>query len=81
MSFTVEEISFEEKFRFSLNLYIEKRKLRPTAIADDAKIKRDVFSRIRHTSRRIFGDEMVAISRAIGMTVEELASFSEKKAG
>jgi DNA-binding Xre family transcriptional regulator len=71
------EIRFEEQFRDGLNAYIEKKKMRPTALADSAKIDRTAFSKIRKGKRRIFGDEMYAIAHSEGMAIEDIAKYSK----
>jgi hypothetical protein len=73
------EHTMEDRFRDGLNAYIKARKIRPTAIADDAGIKRDRFSRIRKSGKRIFGNEMAAIAHGEHMTIEEMANFHDTK--
>lgn len=75
------ECDFENRFREGLNTYIRTRRLRPTAIADAAGIRRDRFSRIRKSGKRIFGNEMYAIANAEGMEIESMAAYGKKKTG
>ena len=45
---------------------------RPSAVADRAGIRRDIFSRIVHCKRPVYADEVIPIARAIGVSIEEL---------
>lgn len=47
---------------------------RPGAVADRAGIRRDTFSRILHSRRPIYGDELVPIVLALGVSFEEVTA-------
>ena len=51
---------------------IDREDKRPSAIADKAGIRRDVFSRILNLKRVVYADEVLPICRALGCTVDEL---------
>ena len=52
--------------------FIEKNDKKPSAIADKAGIRRDLFSRILHSRRPIYANELVPIVNALGMSLEEV---------
>lgn len=64
------ERSFEINKR--LREFIKENDKKPTAIADKAKIRRDIFSRIINCKRPIFAEEIVAISEAAGIDIDYL---------
>ena len=45
---------------------------RPAEIADKARIRRDLFSRILGMKRPVYAAELVPICEALGVTVSEL---------
>lgn len=45
---------------------------KPGAVADRAGIRRDTFSRIIHSRRPVYGDELVPIALALGVSLEEV---------
>lgn len=45
---------------------------KPSAIADKAGIRRDIFSKIIHSKRPIYADELVPITVALGVSLEEV---------
>ena len=51
---------------------IESEDKRPSAVADRAGIRRDVFSRIINSKRPVYADEVVPIARALGVSIESL---------
>ena len=51
---------------------IDREDKRPSAIADKAGIRRDVFSRILNLKRVVYADGVLPICRALGCTVDEL---------
>ena len=57
--------------------FVQKNDKRPTSIADKAKIRRDVFSRILNCKRPIYADELVSISSAAGCTLRYLLGIEE----
>ena len=50
---------------------------KPTAVADRAGIRRDIFSRIINCRRPVYADEVVPIANAMGVEIQEL--FDERK--
>lgn len=50
---------------------------RPSAVADRAGIRRDVFSRIIHCKRPVYADEVLPIASAMGVTIEALFESHE----
>ncbi len=50
--------------------FIRENDKKPGNIADKAKIRRDVFSRIINCRRPIYADELVPILNAAGMPLE-----------
>lgn len=55
---------------------IDNEDKRPSAIADKANIRRDIFSRILRCQRPLYADEIVPICNAVGIAVDEL--FNQK---
>lgn len=51
---------------------IQENDKRPGKVADKAGIRRDVFSRILHSKRPIYADELIPITRALGVSLEEV---------
>lgn len=51
---------------------LEKEDKKPTAVADRAGIRRDIFSRIINCKRPVYADEVIPIAFAIGVPIEEL---------
>lgn len=49
-----------------------------TAIADKAGIDRAIFSRILHSRRPIYADELLPILNAAGMSLESVIAAIEK---
>lgn len=49
---------------------------KPSAVADRAGIRRDVFSRIINCKRPVYADEVMPIATAMGICVEAL--FAEE---
>lgn len=47
---------------------------KPSAVADRAGIRRDIFSRIIHSKRPIFADELIPITVALGVPLERVIS-------
>ena len=45
---------------------------RPSAVADKAGIRRDIFSRIIHCRRPVYADEVVPLATALQVSIEEL---------
>jgi DNA-binding Xre family transcriptional regulator len=68
-------MSFEERFKQGLKRYIGDNLIKQTALADKAGMRKDVFSRLLNTSRRVYGDEVAGICAAIGLTFEEIANY------
>ena len=55
---------------------IQRMDKKPTAVADRAGIRRDVFSRIMNCKRPVYADEVIPIALAMGVGIEAL--FAEK---
>lgn len=70
----------EQKFKAWLNDYIRKENKSPTAIADSAGIKRTTLSKIRHTGRRVFLDELVDIALSEGVSIQEILDYPDRPA-
>ena len=51
---------------------IQENDKKPSAVADKAGIRRDTFSRILHSKRPIYADELVPITMALGVSLEEV---------
>ena len=51
---------------------IDKDDKRPSAVADKAGIRRDIFSRIIHCRRPVYADEVLPIATALQCSVEDL---------
>ena len=45
---------------------------KPSAVADRAGIRRDIFSRIIHSKRPVYADEVIPIAMALGVSLDEL---------
>ena len=60
------------KLNQSLKKYIEENDKKPSAVADRAGIRRDIFSRIINCKRPIYADEVPGICAALGVSVEML---------
>lgn len=56
----------------ALKRHIEENAKKPSAIADRAGIRRDVFSRIINCKRPVYADEVPGICAAMGISVEAL---------
>lgn len=56
----------------NIKKHIDEMDKRPSAIADKAGIRRDIFSRIIHCKRPVYADEVVPIAAAMGVSVESL---------
>ena len=50
---------------------------KPTAVADRAGIRRDIFSRIVNCKRPVYADEVVPIAIALGVSIEALFSVED----
>lgn len=70
---------YEEKFRKSLKLILNDRGLKHASVASKAGIKRDVFSKILNTERKIFAEEVGGICEAIGLTFEEVIAYQDSE--
>ena len=51
---------------------LDEKDKKPSAVADRAGIRRDVFSRIIHCKRPVYADEVIQIAFAIGVSIEDL---------
>ena len=51
---------------------MDEEKQKPCAIADKAGIRRDIFSRIIHSKRVVFADELMPICNALGVSLDRL---------
>ena len=51
---------------------IQENDKRPGKVADKAGIRRDIFSRIINSKRPIYADELIPITRALGVSLEEV---------
>ena len=60
------------KLNRALKKFIEENDKKPTAVADRAGIRRDVFSRILNSKRPIYADEVPDLCSALGVSVETL---------
>ena len=60
-----------------LKMFIAKNDKRPSAIADKAGISRPTFSRITHSRRPIYADELFRICAAAGIPLDELTGETE----
>ena len=56
----------------NIRAYIESADKKPSAVADRAGIRRDIFSRIIHCKRPVYADEVVPIAKALGVGIEDL---------
>ncbi len=63
--------------RLAEHLYQNDKKI--SAVADRAGIRRDVFSKIIHSRRPIYANELVPILNAAGLTLESVVG--DVKAG
>lgn len=45
---------------------------KPTAVADRAGLRRDIFSRIINCKRPVYADEVIPIALAMGVSIEAL---------
>lgn len=63
-----------------IKVYMEQESKRPSAIADKANIRRDVFSRILHCRRVVFADEIIPLAKALGVSVGYLLGEDEQTA-
>jgi DNA-binding Xre family transcriptional regulator len=70
-------VSYEDAFRAGLNVYIAKNLIKKSALADEAGIRRDTFSRLLNTKRRIFGDEIMSICSAIGLNPADVIDLGK----
>ncbi len=63
-----------EKFKVNENIkyIITEKGKRPSAVADQAGIRRDIFSRILHNNRAVFAHEVQPIAWALGVPLEKL---------
>ncbi|RGX57039.1 XRE family transcriptional regulator [Anaerotruncus sp. AF02-27] len=52
---------------------------KPTAIADKAGLRRDVFSRVLNCKRPIYADEIPFICKALGVSPSDLFSEEPKE--
>lgn len=68
-------MTVEEKFKDGLNRYIEDKLIKQTALAEKAGIRGDVFSRLLHTERRVYGNEITAICVALGLKFSEIINY------
>lgn len=64
----------ERDFTINRNIkrIIDQNDKRPGAVADKAGIRRDTFSRIIHSRRPVFADELVPITLALGVQLEDV---------
>lgn len=56
----------------NLKELIQRLDKKPTAVADRAGIRRDIFSRIINCKRPVYADEVVPIALAMGVEIDEL---------
>ena len=54
---------------------------KPTAVADRAGIRRDVFSRIMRCKRPVYADEVCQIAEALGVSIENLFADEPENRG
>jgi transcriptional regulator with XRE-family HTH domain len=64
----------ERDFTVNRNIrnIIKEQDKKPTAVADRAGIKRDIFSRIINEKRPVFADEIPLVASALGCSIPEL---------
>lgn len=60
------------KINENVSRIIRENDKKPSAVADRAGIRRDTFSRILHSKRPIYADELVPIVIALGVSLEEV---------
>ena len=60
------------KINENVSRIIRENDKKPSAVADKAGIRRDIFSRILHSKRPIYADELVPITIALGVSLEEV---------
>ena len=58
--------------------FLKENDKKTTAIADKAGIDRAIFSRILHSRRPIYADELLPILNAAGMSLESVIAAIEK---
>lgn len=61
----------------NIRTFIEDMDKKPSAVADRAGIRRDIFSRIIHCKRPVYADEVVPIAKALGVSVGDLFGTDE----
>ena len=54
---------------------------KPTAVADRAGIRRDIFSRIMRCKRPVYADEVCQIAKALGVSIEYLFTSEPEHRG
>lgn len=54
---------------------------KPTAVADRAGIRRDIFSRIMRCKRPVYADEVCQIAEALGVSIEILFADEPENRG
>ena len=54
---------------------------KPTAVADRAGIRRDIFSRIMRCKRPVYADEVCQIAEALGVSIEYLFAAGPEDRG
>ena len=55
-----------------IRAFMEEGDKKACRVADKAGMRRDLFSRILNMKRPLYADEILPISKALGITVEEL---------
>jgi len=78
LSFGERGENMERSYTVNKNIgkYIAEMDKKPSAVADRAGIRRDIFSRIMSCKRPVYADEVLPIARAMGVPIEEL--FAEE---
>jgi len=71
-------VSYEDAFRKGLKSYIKQHLIKQSALADEAGIRRDVFSRLLNSKRRIFGDEIMSICSVIGLNPVDIIEIGKR---
>ncbi len=68
---------YEERFRAGLKRLLKDRGLKHAVVAEKSGIKKDVFSKILNTNRKIFAEEVGGICKTVGLTFEEVLNYPE----
>lgn len=61
----------------NIKRYIEQMDKKPSAVADRAGMRREIFSRIIHCKRPVYADEVIPIATAMGVSIESLFTESD----